>query len=248
VYADAATITGGRFIGGPGRTQNELTTWTSVSRPVLTLRPRESAPDLVTIRVPGDASRGERYAVIWAQESSRVQESERFAVLEVNRVGVRVYLDVGPGGAPPTSFAITSVTGGHSPSGAPEVIAHVRDTGARAIDLFGSARLSNGPGGSSAGPFRFQSGLTLAPGQSGRMWAVLSKTTPAGQWHVTVTLQSGITTRQASGVIQLGALRPTGFTLPRRALIAGGVLVAVLALASWLFFAKRFSPRRLGRI
>jgi hypothetical protein len=247
VYADAATITGGQFIGGAGQAQDELTTWTSVSRPVLTLRPRESATDLVTIRVPRDASRGERYAVIWAQESSRVQQSQHFAVLEVNRVGVRIYLDVGPGGPPPTKFAITSVTGGRSAGGLPEVIADVRDTGARAIDLSGNLRLSGGPGGSSAGPFRFQSGLTLAPGQAGQMRAVLSKTTPPGSWHATVTLQSGITAEQAHAVIRLGAMRATGFTLPRRALVAGGALVAILALASWLFFTKRLSLRRLGR-
>ena len=248
VYADAASISGGQFIGSPGHTQNELTAWTWVSDPVLTLRPGGSAMDLVTIQVPREASQGERYAVIWAQESSRVRENQNFAILEVNRVGVRIYLDVGPGGPPPTNFAITSITGGRSPSGAPEVIAHVTDTGARAVDLFGVLRLSNGPGGSSAGPFHFQSVITLAPGQSGQMVAVLSKTTPLGQWHVTVTLQSGITTRQAQGVIQFGALRPTGFIMPKRTLIAAGVLVAVLAVASWLFFAKRFSPRRLGRI
>ncbi len=103
---------------------------------------------MVTIRVPRDASPGERYAVIWAQESSRGQNSQHFAILEVNRVGVRIYLDVGPGGPPPTRFVITSVTGGRSPSGLPEVIAHVRDTGARAIDLFGVLRLADGPGGS----------------------------------------------------------------------------------------------------
>jgi hypothetical protein len=248
VYADAATITGGEFIGDAGQARNELTTWTSVSRPVLTLAPRASAMVVVTIRVPRDAVAGERYAVIWAQETSRVPENEHFSVTEVNRVGVRIYLDVGSGGPPPTKFAITSVTGGRSPGGSPEVIADVRDTGARAIDLSGSLRLFDGPGGSSAGPFQFQSGITLAPGQAGQMRAVLDKTTPEGSWHVTVTLASGNTAEQAHAVIQLGAMRPTGFVLPKRALVAGGALAAVLALAGWLFFAKRFTPRRLGRV
>ncbi len=64
---------------------------------------------------------------------------------------------------------------------------------------------------------------------------------------MTVTLQSGITTRQAHAVVQLGALQPVGFILPRRMLIAGGALAAILAVAAWLF-ARRFSPRRLRRI
>jgi hypothetical protein len=235
VYDDAATITGGDFIGGAGHTTSELTTWTSVSHPVLTLAPGASAMDMVTIRVPRDASPGERYAVVWAQETSRVPENEHFAIIEVNRVGVRVYLDVGPGGPPPTKFAITSVTGGHSPGGSPEVVARVCDTGARAIDLFGSLKLSDGPGASSAGPFPFQSGLTLAPGQCGQMAQALSTTTPAGFWHVTVTLRSGDTTEQAHAVIRLGAVQATGFFQSRRMLLAGGGIVAILVLATWLF-------------
>jgi hypothetical protein len=164
VYADAAGIKNGVFAGAAGKTRSELTTWTSVGKPALTLAPGASAMDMVTIRVPRDASRGERYAVIWAQESSRVRGTRKFAVTEVNRVGVRVYLSVGPGGGPPTNFAITSLTAGRLAGGSPEVFARVRDTGGRAIDLAGNLKLSDGPGGASAGPFQFQSGLTLAPG------------------------------------------------------------------------------------
>ena len=177
---------------------------------------------MVTIRVPPDAVAGERYAVIWAQETSRVPENQHFKVLEVNRVGVRIYLDVGSGGPPPTKFAITSVTGGRSAGGLPKVIADVRDTGVRAIDLSGNLRMSDGPGGSSAGPFQFQSGITLAPGQSGQMRAVPNKTTPDGSWHVTVTLASGNTAEQAHAVIQLGAVQPRDLSCPSaRSSLAG---------------------------
>src|SRR5258708_32507796 len=122
----------------------------------------------------------------------------------------------------------------------PPVVKLVEET---AVDLSGGLRLSDGPGGSSAGPFRFHSGLTLAPGQAGQMRAVLSKTTPTGSWHVTVTLHSGNTAKQAHAVIQLRAMQPAGFVLPKRTLVAGGGLVAIPAPARWRFFCQRVSPR-----
>jgi len=242
VYPDAASIVNGDFIGDAGQTPSDLTRWTSVSKPVLTLAPWSTAMDEVTIRVPMDAVQGERYGEIWAQETSRIQQTRQFAVLEVSRVGVRVYLAVGPGGPPPTSFAITSIVGGRGHGGSPEVVVGVRDTGRRAIDLGGSLRLSDGPGGASAGPFPFLSGLTLAPGQSGLIRAVLAKTTPDGPWRAQVTLQSGTTTRQAQAVIQFASLRPAALILPTNTLFAGGILIAILALTGWLV-ARRYRYR-----
>jgi hypothetical protein len=240
VYADAATIKGGMFVGDAGHTRSELTAWTSLSQPALTLAPGASALDTVTIRVPPDAAEGERYEVIWAQETSRAQSPRQFAVTEVNRVGVRVYLAVGPGGGPTANFAITSITTGRLADGSPEVLARVRDTGGRAVDLAGNLKLADGPGGASAGPFTFQSGLTLAPGQSGGMRAVLSKATPAGIWHVTVTLHSGITTRQARATVQILSQQPAGLVLPARSLAVGGTLLVVAGLAAWFIRRKRW--------
>jgi len=248
VYADAATIKNGDFIGDAGQTPSDLTTWTSVAQPELTLEPGETVMDMVTMRVPADAVRGERYGVIWAQESSRVQQPGQFAVLEVSRVGVRVYLAVGPGGPPPTNFAITSIVGGRGPGGSPQVDVKVRDTGERAIDLGGNVRLSNGPGNASAGPFPFQSGLTLAPGQSGTIKAILSKSTPDGPWQASVTLQSGITTRQGRAVIQFANLQASALVVPRGTLIAAGVLVAILALTGWAVSRRYRYRTRYGRI
>lgn len=243
VYADAATIRHGQFTGDAGAVRTDLIRWTSVGRPVLTLRPHATAMDMVTIRVPRDAVAGERYGVIWAQEASLDRDKEGFGVVEVNRVGVRIYLDVGPGGPPPTRFAITSVTSGRTARGAPEVIVSVRDTGARAIDVSGSLRLADGPGGSSAGPFPFKSGLTLAPDQSGRLARVLSATTPAGFWHATVTLQSGDTVEHGQATIQLGAVRAAGFITPKVTALASGAIVALLALATWRLIRRL----RIGR-
>ena len=40
------------------------------------------------------------------------------------------------------------------------------NTGGRAVDLYGTARLTGGPGGTSAGPFPIHQVITVAPGQS----------------------------------------------------------------------------------
>ena len=64
---------------------------------------------------------------------------------EVSRVGVRIYLAVGPGGAPPVNFAITSVSGHRSADGRASIVAHVTDSGGRAVDLNGTCSLAEDP-------------------------------------------------------------------------------------------------------
>src|SRR5580693_6105564 len=144
VYPDAARITQGMFVGDPGETRSELTSWTRLQYRTLTLRPGASALDMVTIRVPRGATRGEHYGVIWVQQSARVRTVSGSVVKEVNRVGIRIYLDVGQGGAPPTRFVITSVAGHRAPGGQPVIVARVHDTGGLAVDLSGQVRLSDG--------------------------------------------------------------------------------------------------------
>ena len=73
--------------------------------------------DAVTIRVPRDASPVERYGVLWAQETSNVRQGGRFMVKQVNRVGIRIYLGVGFGGAPPTDFAIRGIRASRQQNG-----------------------------------------------------------------------------------------------------------------------------------
>ena len=82
-----------------GRTPNELTGWTSLDRPSVTVPPGGREVAQVMIKVPPSASRGERYGVVWAQVIADRDVTHTLRV--INRVGIRVYLDVGPGGEPP---------------------------------------------------------------------------------------------------------------------------------------------------
>ena len=125
-----------------------------------------TAMDMITIRVPRAPTRGEHYGVIWVQQEARGRTASGVALNEVARVGVRIYLAVGRGGVPPTAFTITGITGRHTRQGALVITAQVHNTGGRAVDLDGTARLTGGPGGTSAGPYPARQVVTIAPGQS----------------------------------------------------------------------------------
>jgi hypothetical protein len=240
VYPDAAQITHGYFIGDAGETRSELTGWVTIQHPALTLRSHTGVMDMVTIRVPRKPTRGEHYGVIWAQQVSRVRMATGFAVKEVDRVGIRIYLDIGRGGVPPTNFAITSITGHRSAKGQPYISALVHNTGGLAVDLDGTTRLTGGPGGTSAGPFSAQQVTTLAPGQSWTMTFVPASRIPNGPWTATITLVSGLTTRTGIATIQFsGSPVTTGWTthLPITISAAAILTIALLTLA-------RFRQRR----
>ena len=247
VYADAAAITGGEFIGDAGTTANELTTWVSVQHPTVALAPGASVMDMITIAVPPGATRGEHYAVIWVQQTAKAPvRAGESSVTEVARVGVRLYVAVGRGGAPPTSFDIVSVSGHLTHARQPVIVAHVNNTGGRAIDLNGSVRLTDGPGGTSTGPFLAQRIVTLAPGQSWNMTFAAPKSLPEGSWRATVTLASGLTKATATTTIQLSAIvdaqaarSPTQWTW----LALGGVIVALVVATGW--YARQHRRRRI---
>jgi hypothetical protein len=235
VYPDAAFIANGLFTGYAGETRNELTGWIKVQHPVVTLASGASAMDTITIKVPAGATRGEHYGVIWVQQTAKSRGANGFGVIEVSRVGIRVYLAVGKGGAPPTSFAIASLTARRSASGQPLIVTHVDNTGGRAVDLDGSARLADGPGNSSAGPFRAQQVITLAPGQTGNMTFAPPKSLPNGSWRVTINLVSGITTCTATATIQINPVLAARTGLSEMAWIGialGVLLVLVLAVVT----------------
>jgi hypothetical protein len=247
VYADAAFIAGGQFVGYAGATRNELTTWISVQHPAVTLAAGTSVMDMITIRVPLDATRGEHYGVIWVQQTAKVRGRGRgFGVTEVSRVGIRLYVAVGRGGAPPTSFDITSISGHLTHARQPVIVAHVNNTGGRAIDLDGTARLTDGPGGTSSGPFPAQRIVTLAPGQSWNMTFAAPKSLPEGSWRATVTLASGLTTATATTTIALTSIVTAQAALSAMQwiwLALGGLVLALVVAMAW--YAQQHRGRRV---
>jgi hypothetical protein len=242
VYPDAAHISDELFTGDAGETRSELTGWISVQHPMVTLGPGASVMDMVTIRVPPGATRGEHYGVIWAQQTAGVRAANGFQIKEVDRVGIRVYLAVGQGGAPPTNFAITSITGHLSSKGQPSILARVDNTGGRAVDLDGTASLTAGPGGTRAGPFPARQIITLAPGQSGTMSFTPPKSLPHGPWQAKVTVVSGITTSTGTQTIQFGSLVASSAALP---VMAWAGLAVVLVLVVAFIVVRRARQRRV---
>ncbi len=153
------------------------------------------------------------------------------AITEVSRVGIRMYLSVGPGGSPPTNFTIGRVTAARQKGGDPVVVARVSNTGGRAVDLSGHLKLSDGPGGVSAGPFPIQYGTTLAPGQTGQVWTILSKRLPDGPWRAMIDLQSDLTERRAYATIDFGGRAHMANTAALRHLALALILIIVAGLA-----------------
>ncbi len=245
VYPDAARIRAGYFIGAAGHTRNELTGWIHIAHPSVTLAAHRSVMDMVTIHVPRVATRGEHYGVIWVQQTARAHTSRGFTINEVARVGIRVYLAVGRGGAPPTSFTITGITGRRTAQGRPELTAEVRNTGGRAVDLDGSLRLTDGPGGTSAGPFRVYRIITLAPGQTYPVKFYPARGLPSGPWRATVTLVSGFTKRSASATVLFGGrLTASTWSRPGTMAVLGALALAIPALIAAGIRRRLRPPRR----
>jgi LPXTG-motif cell wall-anchored protein len=242
VYPAAAAIKGGSFVGLEGETPNELSTWTTVSTPRLRLADGVDQMVGVTIDVPADASPGEQYAVVWAQTSSGAGGG---GITQVSRVGIRVYLSVGPGGAPASAFNIASFTAERDASGSPVVEATVRNTGGRALDLTGTLMLADGPAGLTAGPFPVSLGTTLAIGDVEPVTIELDKQLPAGPWEAHLVLTSGLLTEKAHATLTFptSGIGPTITVAnghgPLWWVVAGLLALALLVLAWWLLRRRR---------
>ena len=242
VYAGAAHIIAGQFVGDAGATRSELTGWVSVQHPVVTLAAGASVTDMVTIKVPAGATRGEHYGVVWVQQAAKARTGGGSSVIEVDRVGVRIYLAVGRGGAPPTSFDITSITGHRSAGGQPVLVAKVDNTGGRAVDLDGTALLADGPGNSRAGPFSSGQITTLAPGQSGTLTFAPPASLPDGPWRATVSLVSGLTTATASATVRFTAVVAAQAGLSDMQwvwLALGGLALVLVVVMGWYALQRR---------
>src|SRR5580698_716249 len=236
MYAAAATIGHGQFMFAVGHTQNLMTTWVHLSRPVLWLRPGRHADETVTIRVPRNAPPGEQYGVVWASDRGRDPGQKNISL--VNRVGIRIYLSVGPGNPPASNFTMAPPTTSRNASGRAQVTVQLHNTGGRALTLSGTLSLTGGPGGLRAGPFRLTTGAVLAPGQSAPVTFTLSPHIPDGPWHAKIQLKSGLVVRSETATIDFNtaALASSGFPV---APAAGISLIALVALAAFVIRARR---------
>ena len=244
LYGAAASLANGAFLGAAGHTVNELSSWTSVQPGVLTVPAGGQAIAMVSLAIPRTASPGERYGVVWAQVTSASRPNG--GVVQVSRVGVRMYVSVGSGGAPAANFVIASLTAERTADGRPIVVAAVRNTGGRALDMSGSLRLSGGPGGLGAGPFPAALGTTLAIGDTEPVAIALDKQLPAGPWNVEITLRSGLVEHQARATLTFpatGAAQAVPITPPRGhwllPLLTGFAGLSLLALVLRGAIARR---------
>lgn len=247
LYSSAATINDGAFVGAQGDTTNELSRWTTVTPGSADLASGEKRTAVVKIAVPSDAAPGEQYAVVWAEARS---DAASGGVTRVSRVGIRLYVSVGPGAAPAPDFAIESLTPGRSAIGQPMVTATVHNTGGRAIDVAGTLSLSNGPGGLNAGPFRAALNTTLAVGDTRRVTITLDNRIPAGPWDAAVVLNSGTTERRGYARIafpRVGEGTPVTTStnpVPDWPVVAGGAAVMLAMGLAGLRALRRARRRR----
>lgn len=236
MYASAATIVDGSFIGSEGRSPNDLSTWTTVTPGTIDIPAGGKRIVDVSISVPADAPPGEQYGVVWAEVSSAPVAG---SITQVSRVGVRQYVSVGPGNAPAADFTIDSLAADRSPEGLPVVQASVQNTGGRALDINGTLSLTGGPSGLSAGPFPAQLGNTLAPGDVQEVTFALGKDLPAGPWDAEVTMSSGLLERDLSATLTFPG---EGAALPDSTpwwLWALGALLLLLLMGLLVFFLRR---------
>jgi hypothetical protein len=250
VYPAGASSGPGGILFAPGRGQNQLSSWTSVSQGLLRLAAGTDTVDTVTVTVPKNAAGGEDTAVIWAQVSA--PSSSQSGVLLVNRVGIRMYISIGLGGTPRPSFSIGPMSANRSATGQPLVVATVRNTGQGLLDIGGNLTLSDGPGGIRGGPFPVTLSSPLAPGGSELATVMLKKAFPDGPWNATLRLTSGPSVRSASATLTfpgVGAAAPA----PGRSdvlIVVVTILLVVLACAARALqiFVHRARMRRRGRL
>ncbi|MFD7614725.1 peptidase [Streptomyces sp. NPDC059828] len=236
LYAASAGIHKNTFTFGQKHTANELSGWIKVNPAWVVLAPRARTQAMLTVTVPRTALDGERYAVVWAE--AQAAPDAQHNVGSIHRVGVRVYLDVGPGGEPLSDFVIERMTGARDEQGRPSVTAVVRNLGRRAVDLSGQLTLAKGPGGVTAGPFRAPPGTTLSSHGSGTVVVPLEPRLPDGPWKATLELRSGPAKRSATATVMLSQWKePTSYA--HLYAIGAAVALVVCGLIAWVLIRRR---------
>ena len=157
-----------------------------------------------------------------------------------------MYLDVGPGGAPRSDFAIGTLTASRSADGVPSLSVAVRNTGRRTVDVGGTLALTDGPAGLQAGPTTTDATTTLRPGESGVVAFTLPTTVPNGPWQAEISLASGTAHHTARAVVTFpDAAGPPRTAHPlatyRTALAVGGVVALGVVVILIIAYRRRRS-------
>jgi hypothetical protein len=193
IYTAGARMRGGVFSFANGRAKNELSRWTTVSNRLVRLASGRATIVTVSVKVPREVSRGERYSVVWAAVDA---PGTHTSVRLVHRVGLRMYLSIG--GTAPPRYTVSRPRASRSSTGAPLVTATIRNGGVGTIAISGGAMtLAGGPGGLRAGPFPIVVALPLGPHSSTGVTVRLTSQLPRGPWSARLTIRSGSTQRSA---------------------------------------------------
>lgn len=241
LYAAGASISGGLFRFADGHTQDDLSSWTTVTPTSVTLAGGAGSRAAVEVAVPPGTAPGERYAVVWAEVSSTASGG----IEEVNRVGVRMYVEAG-GGTAPSDFSIGPLVPARLAGHATDLVAQVHNTGARALDVGGQLRLLGAAGQAARGPFPV-AGATIGIGQSAPVTVTVVSAVPKGAWQAELSLASGLVSHETTTPLTF----PIGGagTKPSRSasifLVSVG-FVAALAIAGIGTVRRRRRPAASG--
>jgi hypothetical protein len=245
IYAGAAVIRRGQFLPANRQyAQNQMTTWVRLNHQVLLLKPGHSRNVKVTIAIPRHAPRGEQYGVVWAQGASVMHARHANVTLE-NRVGIRIYLAVGPGGGPPTRFTLGAVSGTIARNGAKVASVEVHNSGGLAVSLTGKLTLTSKSDGLRAGPF-IATPTIIAPGQSFPVPVALPAKLPTGPWQAAVSLQSGVYSHSEHATLAFTAIGGKGGGFPAKPVAA--VVLILLVLAAAMLLVRRSRHGRQGPV
>lgn len=197
IYAGAASEWREQFTAGERGTTNRLTEWTRLDRQRLQLPSGQSGDVTVTITVPADAPVGTQYAGILAAQAVNG------GVAAASEVGIRAYVTVGTGAGQIADFQIDRLTGERDPDGRAVVVADIRNTGTRAVDLESELNLS---GPANIGPM--PSDRVLVPvGGAGkvRFRLPVGADVSDGPWQAHVTSRAATIERELDGEVTFPA-------------------------------------------
>lgn len=246
VFGADATIRDGAFRPADG-SDDGIGDWITVDPPRVDLDHGERRNVTIRLTVPDDAAAGERYGLVIAEPAGAPTADG--GVSTVTRIGMRVYLLVGPGAAPASDFRVDRLTARRTGAGVPVAEVGVENTGGRAIEVGGLVRFSDGPGGTSAGPFELDAPVTVAPGDAAVAAVTLPADLPSGPWSIRVDLTAGTVERSVEATLRFpdapgGVADPVAATpvyRDRATLLplAGGLVAAALAAVGLVWTATR---------